>query len=86
MMQTITLHLDNTDYEYLINYAGQENVENFIIDTLKPHIDFIKNINHQNKSSEPKGAFDEFFGILKSDKSISLDDMDNAIKMRGGRL
>ncbi|MFB6348794.1 hypothetical protein ACFBZI_05005 [Moraxella sp. ZJ142] len=85
-MQTITLHLDNADYEYLINYAGQKNVESFILDTLKPHIDFIKNINHQTQAAEPQGAFDEFFGILQSDKNISLDDMSNAIKMRGGSL
>lgn len=26
------------------------------------------------------GVFDEFFGTLKSDKSVSLEDMDNAIK------
>lgn len=33
-----------------------------------------------------KGEFDQFFGILKSDKSVSIDEMNTAIKMRGGQL
>lgn len=73
-MQTVTIHLDNTDYEYLINYAGQKNIESFILDTLKPHIDFIKKINQPPQS---QGAFDEFFGILHSDKSVSIEEIGN---------
>lgn len=36
--------------------------------------------------TESKGAFDDFFGILQSDNSVSIEDMDKAIKMRGGQL
>lgn len=36
--------------------------------------------------TESKGAFDDFFGILQSEKSVSIEDMDKAIKMHGGQL
>lgn len=36
--------------------------------------------------TQSKGAFDDFFGVLKSDKSVSIEDMNKAIKMRGGQL
>ena len=37
----------------------------------------IENISEEN----PKiGAFDKFFGILKSDKSVSLEEMDSTVK------
>lgn len=51
-------------------------------------IDDNPSFDHQNKVivTETKGVFDEFFGTLHSDKSVSIEDMDKAIKMRGGQL
>lgn len=47
----------------------------------------LPNINISDDFDEclDKGEFDQCFGILKSDKSVSLTDMDNAIKQRGGQ-
>lgn len=47
------------------------------------------NDNHHltnNTSKQSNGIFDEFFGVLHSDKAVSIDDMNTAIKMRGGQL
>ncbi|MFL1732379.1 hypothetical protein [Moraxella oculi] len=48
----------------------------------------LPNINIPDNFDEylEKGEFDQFFGILNSDKSVSLTDIDNAIKQRGGQL
>lgn len=86
MQHIITLHVEHNDYESLINYAGQDNIERFILDTLKPHISLIKTLKNNQNAVHNKNNFDEFFGLLTSQKSVSIDEMNQVIKQRGGQL
>lgn len=51
-----------------------------------PNINILDNFDNINIDDFNESQFTQYFGILKSDKSISIDDMNNAIKMRGGQL
>lgn len=65
----------------------------YIPDDFDNEMDFVDCLDDETQNSkatltvtESKGAFDDFFGILQSEKSVSIEDMDKAIKMRGGQL
>lgn len=51
-----------------------------------PNINILDNFDDINIDDFNESQFNPYFGILKSNKSISIDDMNNAIKMRGGQL
>lgn len=48
--------------------------------------DSLADANHYHTNKQSDGIFDEFFGVLHSDKTVSIEDMNTAIKMRGGQL
>lgn len=92
MTQQITIELDDKVYQSLSQQVGQDNLATFfkemaerysMVNSTTKVTDF-KSPLHQD--SNISGVFDEFFGVLTSDKSVSLADMDKAIAQRGGQL
>lgn len=81
MSQQITIELDDEIYESLSQNIGQENLTSFFNHVAKRYV--LANIN---SAPAPTNTFDKFFGILQSDKSVSLEDMDKAIANEGSRL
>ncbi len=79
-MEKITITTSKNQYHYVLDgIDNDDNLEQLFSEFIQYYL------NKKTIQKKSAGAFDEFFGTLKSDKSISLEEMDKAIAMRGGQ-
>lgn len=86
---TISFDIDDITYQKFVDKVGTTNLalyfSNFVSEFAN-NDEICPPIYHRSGKVIYANNFDEFFGILNSDKSVSIDEMNNAIKMRGGQL
>ncbi len=86
--------IDDTIYHDLAEKIGSTNVSAYIQSLLQPILYFnAENCADKDELSNAvkidtvkESSFDEVFGMLKTDKSVSLEEMDEAIRRRGAGL
>ena len=80
-MEKVTITTSKKQYDYLLDDI--DDFEQMFAEFIQY---YTNKKNSQKQYKQSTGVFDEFFGTLKSDKSVSLEDMNTTIAMRGGRL
>ncbi len=77
--------IDDTIYYDLAEKIGSTNVSAYIQSLLQPIL-YFNGENHVEKVEPKKSSFDEVFGMLKTDKHVTLEEMDEVIRQRGAGL
>lgn len=88
MQHKITIQLDDSIYQPLMEQVGKNNLNQFISKLIEPYLLMNQNvINEKNLSQASKDShFDEVFGLLKADNHVTLEEMDATIRQRGAGL